>query len=139
MDAEEAAKLGSGIAAGVMHLSETVGVGGGELGLPASVLAFGLRPGDALAGAFAVHGDLEFGCPHQTMDPTALRWQEIKDSLDATVEEARTTPETARQLFNFCTMYRGEDDHIVREVRGSFTKLGIPLEYLSPMNDPHRL
>ncbi|WP_232323043.1 TniQ family protein [Hoyosella altamirensis] len=79
------------------------------------------------------------GRPHQTMDPTALRWQEIKDSLDATVEEARTTPETARQLFNFCTMYRGEDDHIVREVRGSFTKLGIPLEYLSPMNDPHRL
>ena len=44
----------------------------------------------------------------------------------------RTTPETARQLFNFCTMYRRDNDEVIQGVRSNFTELGIPSDYLSP-------
>lgn len=72
------------------------------------------------------------GSTEQTTDPTAIRWQEIKKNFQAVVEEARTTPETARQLFNFCTMYRRDNDEVIQGVRSNFTELGIPSDYLSP-------
>ncbi|MDK7870758.1 hypothetical protein, partial [Micrococcus luteus] len=39
---------------------------------------------------------------------------------------------TARQLFNFCTMYRRDNDEVIQGVRSNFTELGIPSDYLSP-------
>lgn len=85
----------------------------------------------AVSGSFPGHLWAAFHGRLHT-DPTAIRWQEIKKNFQAVVEEARTTPETARQLFNFCTMYRRDNDEVIQGVRSNFTELGIPSDYLSP-------
>lgn len=54
----------------------------------------------------------------------------LGQALYDAVEEAKANPDSARQLFDFMTLYRRDDEYI-EQVRTNFAELGIYLDDLS--------
>lgn len=60
------------------------------------------------------------------------RWHDLADALKAAIEDAKTNPNSARQLFAMMTMYpRGDAATHNQRVRANFEELGISLDFLS--------
>lgn len=55
----------------------------------------------------------------------------LAEAMHAVVAEAKQNPDSARQLFNFMTLYTPEDSEHIQRVRTNFEELGIPLDFLS--------
>ena len=70
------------------------------------------------------------GPPREDKTPLARSWQAVQDSFNASIEQARHDPETARDLFRFMT-YGHTDEKSLHRVRDTFALLSIPLEFLS--------
>lgn len=69
--------------------------------------------------------------PQEEPDPLAVAWQKAQDSVDAMIEKATYDPDTAQHFFQLMT-YPSTSEKAFQRVRDSFTRLGIPLEFLSP-------
>lgn len=57
-------------------------------------------------------------------------WQEAVKAIDEAIAEARHNPETARSLFALASLGRRDPESLER-LRATFTKEGIPMEFLS--------
>lgn len=69
--------------------------------------------------------------PRATANSVTDKPKSLVEAMHAAVEHAKQDPESARQLFNFMTLYRGENPEHIQRVRTNFEELGIPLDFLS--------
>ncbi|MDN5935116.1 MAG: TniQ family protein [Nitrosospira sp.] len=71
------------------------------------------------------------GLPAKAPKPEPVdHWQRAVQAIDEAIIEARHNPETARSLFALASYGRRDPDSLER-LRATFTKDGIPLEFLS--------
>ncbi|WCE41882.1 TniQ family protein [Brevibacterium sp. BDJS002] len=108
-----------------------------EQTLEAAAVAMCLLENDELtgqgreAGLFLPEPDASID-PGQPQRKPAPSWQpkSLGQALHDAVEEAKANPDSARQLFDFITLYRHDDEYVGR-VRGNFAELGIRLDDVS--------
>lgn len=71
------------------------------------------------------------GRPRHATDPVLTPKKGVMELLNEAVEEARHSPQAAQQLFAMTTLgYRADEDRR-QQIRESFDKLGVPLDFLS--------
>lgn len=108
-----------------------------EQTLEAAAVAMSLLETDNLTGQGREAG-LFLPEPDASIDPgqpqwrTSPAWQpkSLGQALHDAVEEAKANPDSARQLFDFMTLYRQDDEYVDR-VRTNFADLGIHLDDMS--------
>ncbi|WCE41477.1 hypothetical protein PGC08_07335 [Brevibacterium sp. BDJS002] len=83
------------------------------------------------AGLFLPEPDTSID-PGQPQRRASPGWQpkSLGQALHDAVEEAKANPDSARQLFDFMTLYRHDDEYVDR-VRTNFADLGIELDDVS--------
>lgn len=83
------------------------------------------------AGLFLPESDASID-PGEPRRRAAPAWQakSLGQALHDAVEDAKANPGSARQLFDFITLYRHDDEYI-DQVRTNFAELGIHLDDVS--------